>query len=239
MLRKILDTNYFALHAAKEGGATITFTNKCPYTVWPATIGLDSSNLTTGFELVTGATNTVDVPSPWRGRFWARTGCSGKSGKFTCATGDCASGEVECKGSGGNPPATLLELSIASTNGLDYYDVSNVDGFNLPVSIAPEGGNGNCKSSSCPADINSACPTELQVKGSDGNVIACKNACMAFVQDQYCCIGNFSTPEKCPRTRYSNFFGKQCPEAYSYPYDDRNAGFTCSGGPNYIITFCP
>ncbi|KAI4300358.1 hypothetical protein L6164_033746 [Bauhinia variegata] len=94
----------------------------------------------TGFELATGASDFVDVPAPWSGRFWARTGCSSDSGKFTCATGDCASGQVGCNGAGAIPPANLIELTVASNDGQDFYDVSNVDGFNVPMSIAPRGG---------------------------------------------------------------------------------------------------
>ena len=222
-------------------GAKITFTNQCSYTVWPGTLtgGQKPQLSKTGFELPTGASNSVDVPSDWSGRFWARTGCSSDSGKFTCAIGDCASGQVDCNGAGAIPPATLIELFVAPNGGQDFYDVSNVDGFNVPMSIAPQGGNGDCKPSSCPANINSACPADLQMKGSDGSVIACKSACVAFNQDQYCCRGDFGTADKCPPTNYSQFFEQQCPDAYSYAYDDKNSTFTCSGGPNYTITFCP
>ena len=122
---------------------------------------------------------------------------------------------------------------------MDFYDVSLVDGFNLPVSVATQGGSGDCQTSTCPANVNAVCPTELQVKGSDGSVIACKSACTAFNEPQYCCTGAFNTPQTCPPTNYSKIFEDQCPLAYSYAYDDQNSTFTCSGGPNYTITFCP
>ncbi|KAI9086280.1 hypothetical protein K1719_031734 [Acacia pycnantha] len=105
---------------------------------------------TTGFELASGATRSVDVPSLWSGQFWARTGCSSDFRKFACA-----SGQVSCNGAGAIP--TLIELTVAANGGQDFYDdviVSNVDGFNLPVSMAPQGGTGDCKVSSCPANIN-------------------------------------------------------------------------------------
>ncbi|XP_054803045.1 thaumatin-like protein 1b [Prosopis cineraria] len=222
--------------------ATITFTNKCQYTVWPGTLtGDQKPQLSkTGFELKSGASTTVGVPSPWSGRFWARTGCTNNAGKFTCATADCGSGQVACNGAGAVPPATLAELTVAANGGQDFYDVSNVDGFNVPMSIAPRGGKGDCKPSSCPANINAACPAELQVKGSGGKVIACKSACLAFNKPEYCCTGSFAGgPDKCPPTKYSEFFEKQCPGAYSYAYDDKSSTFTCFGGPNYVITFCP
>uniref|UniRef100_A0A8D8R575 Thaumatin-like protein 1 n=1 Tax=Cacopsylla melanoneura TaxID=428564 RepID=A0A8D8R575_9HEMI len=173
------------------------------------------------------------------GRFWGRTGCSNKSGRFSCASADCASGQVACNGAGAIPPASLAELFIAPNGGQDFYDISNVDGFNVPMSIAPQGGSGDCKQSSCPADINAGCPGELQAKGSDGRVVACKSACLAFNQPQYCCTGSFNTPATCPPTKYSKYFKDKCPQAYSYAYDDHTSTFTCSGNPNYIITFCP
>ncbi|XP_021833998.1 thaumatin-like protein 1 [Prunus avium] len=95
------------------------------------------------------------------------------SGKFTCATADCGSGQVSCNGNDAVPPATLVEITIAPNGGQDFYDVSLVNGFNLPMAVAPQGGTGECKASTCPADVNAVCPAELQVKGSYGSVIAC------------------------------------------------------------------
>ncbi|KAH7512037.1 thaumatin-like protein 1b [Ziziphus jujuba] len=221
--------------------ATVTFTNKCTYTVWPGTLTGDQKPQlsTTGFELTTGANRVVDLPSPWSGRFWARTGCSSSSGKFTCATADCGSGEVLCNGNGAAPPATLVEITVAANGGQDFYDVSLVDGFNLPMSVATNGGTGECKPSSCPVDVNAQCPAELQQKGADGNVIGCKSACVRFGDPKYCCTPPNDKPETCPPTDYSRIFENLCPQAYSYAYDDKNSTFTCSGSPNYEITFCP
>ncbi|KAK7345479.1 hypothetical protein VNO77_16083 [Canavalia gladiata] len=230
----------FLLYAAQ--GATVTFTNQCSYPLWPATLtgGENAQQLAnTGFELQPGESDSVELPSPWSGRFWARTGCSNNGGGFTCATGDCASGQVECNGAGGIPPVTLVEITVAENGGQDFYDVSNVDGFNVPVSISPEGGTGECATSTCPVNINDQCPEQLQQRDSNGNVIACKSACEAFGDDQYCCTGNNSTPETCPPTDFSLFFEEQCPDAYSYAYDDQNSTFTCSSSPNYFIIFCP
>ncbi|XP_061336682.1 thaumatin-like protein 1b, partial [Gastrolobium bilobum] len=228
------------LHTVAQG-AKFTFRNNCPYTVWPGTLTGDQKPQlsTTGFELATGASNSVDLPSPWSGRFWARTGCSNNNGKFSCATADCASGQVACNGAGAIPPATLVEITIASDGGQDFYDVSNVDGFNVPISVTPQGGSGECKTSSCPNNINKVCPAELQMKGSDGSAIACKSACLALNQHQYCCTGDFNTAEKCPPTKYSDIFKQQCPDAYSYAYDDKTSTFTCFSKPDYAITFCP
>ncbi|XP_065855216.1 thaumatin-like protein 1 [Euphorbia lathyris] len=221
--------------------ATITFTNRCQQTVWPATLtgGGRPQLSTTGFELANGATRTVDVPAPFTGRFWARTECSTNSGRFTCLAGECGSGQIGCNGAGGNPPVTLIEFTLAENNGQDFYDISLVDGFNVPVSVSPQGGSGDtCITSSCAANVNAVCLPEFQVTGSNG-VVACKSACAALNQPQYCCTGEFNSPETCKPTNYSEIFKNQCPQAYSYAYDDPSSTFSCTGGANYAITFCP
>lgn len=39
------------------------------------------------------------------------------------------------------PPATVVEMTLGlSSSALHFYDVSLVDGFNLPVSMKPVGG---------------------------------------------------------------------------------------------------
>ncbi|XP_042500988.1 thaumatin-like protein 1b [Macadamia integrifolia] len=217
--------------------ATFTFKNNCGYTVWPGTLTGDNKPQlsSTGFELASGASNSIDASAGWSGRFWGRTSCSSSTGSFKCETADCGSGQVACNGAGAIPPATLVEFTLGSQ---DFYDISLVDGFNLPLSVTPQGGTGNCKSVGCSANVNSVCPSELSVKGSDGSTIACKSACDAFRTDEYCCTGSHNTPQTCPPTKYSQIFKGQCPQGYSYAYDDKTSTFTCTGA-NYLITFCP
>ncbi|KAF4348887.1 hypothetical protein F8388_023071 [Cannabis sativa] len=219
--------------------ATFTIKNNCPFTIWPGTLtGAGKPPLSsTGFELASGATQSIDAPAGWSGRFWARSGCTtDATGKFTCETADCGSGKVSCNGAGGIPPASLVELTLAENGGQDFYDISLVDGFNLPVGLVPSS---SCASTSCPANVNSVCPPELTLKGADGSVVGCKSACLALNKPEYCCTGAYGTPETCPPTDYSKIFKTQCPKAYSYAYDDKSSTFTCRGGPNYDITFCP
>ncbi|GAB4833556.1 hypothetical protein Ancab_031799 [Ancistrocladus abbreviatus] len=216
------------------------FKNNCPYTVWPGVLTASGSPTipSTGFTLNSGDTSSLDAPPSWSGRFWPRTGCStDSSGRFTCATGDCASGQVSCNGAGGIPPATLAEFTLNGGGNVDNYDISLVDGFNAPLSITAQGG--GCTSPSCAANINNGCPQELAVKGTDGSVIACKSGCLAFNAPQYCCTGSNNTPQTCPPTNYSGIFKQQCPQAYSYAYDDKTSLFTCPSGQGYLITFCP
>lgn len=221
---------------------TFTFKNNCPYTIWPGTLsGADSPMLSsTGFELPYGATFSLDAPTPWSGRFWARSLCqSDATGNFRCGTGDCGSRETSCNGKGGTPPSTLAEFTLAGSMNKDFYDISLVDGFNLPLSVVPQGGNNECSATSCAANLNTQCPETLAVKDSNGSIIGCKSACLAFNQPQYCCTGEYKTPQTCPPTDQSRYFKSKCPQAYSYAYDDPTSTFTCPTGVNYLITFCP
>lgn len=217
-------------------GATFTFVNRCDYTVWPGILAnagsprLDSS----GFELPKDTSRSFQAPTGWSGRFWGRTGCNfDGSESGTCVTGDCGSGQVECNGLGAAPPATLAEFTLGS-GGQDFYDVSLVDGYNLPMIVEGTGGSGVCASTGCVSDLNQQCPAELRVADGD----ACKSACEAFGSPEYCCSGEYGTPDKCKPSVYSEMFKAACPRSYSYAYDDATSTFTCSGA-DYTMTFCP
>lgn len=147
--------------------ATFTIVNKCSYPVWPGILSSAGTAqlTTTGFVLELDETNVIAVPTAWSGRIWGRTLCSTDStGIFSCATGDCGSSKVECTGSGAVPPATLAEFTLNGAGGMDFYDVSLVDGYNLPMTVEPRGGGGNCTTTGCTVDLNEACPTELKLK---------------------------------------------------------------------------
>ncbi|XP_057973176.1 thaumatin-like protein 1b [Malania oleifera] len=222
---------------------TFTILNKCDYTVWPGLLsGAGTAPLsTTGFALKQGESRDVTLPSGWSGRVWGRTLCvQDSAGKFNCQTGDCATGDVECKGQNALPPATLAEFTLDGADGLDFFDVSLVDGYNLPMLVAPQGGSGaNCTSTGCVVDLNGACPEALKVTSADGKEgVACKSACEAFGDAQYCCSGAYNTPDTCKPSSYSDIFKKACPTAYSYAYDDKTSTFTCASA-DYLITFCP
>ncbi|TXG52047.1 hypothetical protein EZV62_021216 [Acer yangbiense] len=223
---------------------TFTMLNKCDYTVWPGILSnADAPPLsTTGFALQKGESRTISAPTSWGGRMWGRTHCSQDStGKFSCLTADCSSGKLECSGNGAAPPATLAEFKLDVYGGQDFYDVSLVDGYNLQMLVVPQGGDGpNCTTTGCLVDLNGACPSELKVMSVDGkDGVACKSACEAFRDPQYCCNGAYSTPDTCKPSSYSQAFKSACPHAYSYAYDHKTITFTCSSSPDYTITFCP
>ncbi|KAG9133949.1 hypothetical protein Leryth_004652 [Lithospermum erythrorhizon] len=222
-----------------------TVINNCPYTIWPGTLaGSGTPPLpTTGFQLDAGQSVSIPSTPGWSGRIWARTGCTfDTTGVGTCLTGDCG-GRLECAGNGAAPPTSLFEITLGKGDDKDFYDVSLVDGYNLPIVALPREVYGRCNATGCVSDLNMGCPRELQVVGGGGiegggTVIACKSACEAFGLDQYCCSGQFSNPNTCQPSFYSTIFKRACPRAYSYAYDDGTSTFTCKAN-EYAIIFCP
>ncbi|KAF8395280.1 hypothetical protein HHK36_019223 [Tetracentron sinense] len=223
--------------------ASSTIHNKCRYTVWPVILRKAGTTVplsTTGGSLQKGKSMIISAPASWSGRLRGRTNCSEDStGKFSCVTGDCGSGE--CAGGGAKPPVvTLVKITLNGAGGYDFYGVSLVDGFNLPVQVVANAkggtGGGNCTTT---VDLNQNCPSELKVSSDNGGEsVACKSACGAFGEPQYCCTGNFSSPSTCKPTSYSKFFKNACPRASTYAFDQKTSTFTCAS-PDYRITFCP
>nr|CAD1821338.1 unnamed protein product [Ananas comosus var. bracteatus] len=185
LLQSLLPLLIFSLFSGASAAATFTIANNCGYAVWPGILSSAGSAplATTGFALAPGEARAVDAPAGWSGRIWGRTICGGGGGgvgAFSCATGDCGSGAAECSGGGAAPPATLAEFTLDGSGGNDFYDVSLVDGYNLPMLVAPQGGGGpNCRPTGCLADLNGVCPSDLKVVvGGEG--VACRSACDAF-----------------------------------------------------------
>jgi len=217
-----------------------TLHNSCPYIIWAgiqSSAGHDMIG-NGGFQLNPGQSTEIQAPTNWSGRFWPRRDCSfDQTGRGTCQTGDCG-GVLNCVGAGGSPPVTLAEFTLNSP--VDYYDVSLVDGYNVPMSIVPVGyrpRSSSCQTVRCESDLNWICPSDLQVLNHAGEVVACKSACMAFNTPEFCCTGEYASPEKCRPTAYSKVFKNACPASYSYAYDDPTSIFMCRGA-NYLITFC-
>nr|ADB97932.1 thaumatin-like protein S2 [Pinus monticola] len=156
-------------------GATFVIQNHCSYTVWAAGIPVGG-----GQALGQGQSWSVGVPAGTSsGRFWGRTECSfDGSGNGRCSTGDCG-GVLSCQLSG-QPPATLVEYTLNGGNGnnQDFYDLSVIDGFNVPLSLTPS--DGSCQALTCnmdkcpdayltpPEPKSHACPS-----GANYNIILC------------------------------------------------------------------
>ncbi|MBA0678852.1 hypothetical protein Goari_020171 [Gossypium aridum] len=206
--------------------ATFDIRNNCPYTVWAASSTGDAGS---GKKLDQGQTWQITSASGTvRARIWARTKCNfDASGKGSCETGDCG-GVLECKGYG-KAPNTLAEYSIDQYEHQDFIDISNIDGFNVPMEFSSNSP-GCTRVIKCTADIVGQCPNELKVAGG------CNGPCPVFNTEEHCC-NNPGT--NCGPTNFSRFFKERCPDAYSYPKDDPTSLFTCPTGTNYKVIFCP
>ena len=213
-------------------------------TVWVAAAQNPAHPLAaTGWVLPPGHTLTITVPSHWNGRFWGRTGCVFHHGTGHCQTGDCA-GRFQCTGDGAIP-ATLAEYDMNAWDGLDFYDVSMVDGSNLPMFInvthgqaAHRVGPRGCVQAGCTRPVD--CPRVLRVHAA-GSVVGCLSACARFGTDQYCCRGPWAARAACDPARwpvdYAAVFKRAEPYAYSYADDDATSTYVCSGQCGYRITF--
>lgn len=223
----------------------MTVYNNCPFTIWPAIFTQDSAKgkpdgvaANGGWELGSYQVSHFNVPDNWEaGRIWARQACDFKKPDVeSCYTGSCIGG-LNCKFPG-VPPATLAEFTLNQA-GVDHYDVSLVDGLNLPMKISAP----NCPTAGCFVDLNPQCPDPLRVRNSDGYTVACHSACKKLGGEHNCCSGSKSTPANCPKSgvQYYDYFKSRCPATYVYAYDESSgtALFTCGGGPTYTVTFCP
>ncbi len=206
-----------------------------------------------GFELPAGQTHASVLPPAWGGRFWGRTGCVdfNANGVPACQTGDCG-GHLDCPaGVGGSPPATLAEFTLIPPDqpvGLDFYDISAVDGTNLAMRIDPVAGSfaadpppaanipyyctspgctQDCGAlAPCPWNIDSTCPPELQQLVNNQQV-GCRSA------GQACAIDPNNPPLACAAT--NDLYG--CtgggPNDIQGSCYSNNAAPTCCGCPGW------
>jgi len=253
---------------------TFTVYNACPFTIWPAVftdlnVGAAVPDVVTGWEAPAWSSQTFYVPDNWKaGRIWGRRNCdfSANPGPNSCLDGGC-NGGLQCDPHTGTgvPPATVAEWTLSGANGSDYYDVSLVDGYNLPMSIT---NNMGCPVANCPVDLGPNCPSPLQGPyDPSGFPVGCKSACFANLSGDptnspNCCSGSYDTPATCPSSgvAYYSYFKSNCPNTYAYAFDvhhsfpsvsqgsdicsqesSHTALFTCatSLAANYTLTFCP
>ncbi|KAH8169915.1 thaumatin family protein [Sarocladium implicatum] len=119
-----------------DGRIPLVITNKCDDTIWPGiTTQSGTGPGTGGFELVAGNSTRLWVAPDWQGRVWGRTNCTVDGDSCSCTTGDC-SHKLDCESSGVTP-ATLAEFTLEGGlhGGQTFYDISLVDGYNLPMGI--------------------------------------------------------------------------------------------------------
>ncbi|KAF7870463.1 hypothetical protein EAF04_004207 [Stromatinia cepivora] len=154
----------------RDGGIPLVVSNMCPETIWPG-IGTQAGTGAGvgGFALQTGESKSLSVSADWQGRVWGRTNCSfavggngasnaaGNDGSgAACTTGDCG-GLLDCAITG-ETPVTLAEFDLAGNGGdQTFYDISLVDGYNIPMGIVYIPGDNPALQAIPPNLVNAAC----------------------------------------------------------------------------------
>jgi hypothetical protein len=206
----------------------LTIENHCTETIWTFALPKTTFPGSVPLQIDAGQAYVVGWPDKWSGRIWGRTACTGAPASLKCAqTGN----------------DTLAEFTLTAGMASDWYDISLVDGFTLPVAIlqidapwtpsptyvpgGPLGADGLCGSPVCAADLLPNCPASQQKKDAAGNVVTCVN-------------GQNPGP-------IQKYFKSGCPTSYSWPYDDPQSLFRCAdaaqnggtGAKDYTVIFCP
>ncbi|KAF8352120.1 thaumatin-like protein [Amanita rubescens] len=211
--------------------------NGCPFIIWyglpfsPSIMYTGSGaapNYPSGWTANPSTSVTFEVPDNWTaGRIWvtlyrARRNCdfSTNPGPNSCLDGGCNGGLVCTQP--GIPPATLAEFTLAGDGNTDYYDVSLVDGYNLPTSISNTVG---CGTADCTVDLGPNCLCIISYP--TGFPVGCKSACEADLDgnpsnSSNCCTGQYSTPQTCPSSVEPALWA--CPSSHY---------------ATYTVTFCP
>lgn len=222
--------------AAAAADRTVTFVNQSGQRVWiGSTVNADGSAVLTGLPVLDdGQSATISVPETsapghWRGKFFARQGCSGESGStFHCKVADCGPYADRC--STGEQPASLAEFNFDPSDGLaPWYNVSYVNAVSLPVTITPVGvapppDGGECEEMGCSNDLLSYCPPEnLTSDPATGEPMLCVN------------------PNRDAQTDYSSAVNARCPKAYAWSKQDTIPGNQvmrqCRACSGFTVTF--
>ena len=169
---------------------TINIINNCSQTVWVGafpqveSVMINSQQISTlgGWQLESGQKAVVTVPFAFaNSRIWARTDCMFDSSGTECpnppgtTVNCCDTGGCEDENNNfvldcampGVPPATLAEFTLDTSSGGDNYDVSLVDGFNIPVQIEPTGnftGMDNLYHCQIPGCTSETCNSDFQLQ---------------------------------------------------------------------------
>jgi len=232
-----------ACEGRQPGDRCLRFINECDQPIWAGASG--NEDPAGAFEAVSWldpqACVAVTVRAATNARAFGRTGC----------TGDV------CAGDGNAGRGTLVQLNLP-LEGTDVYDVSLVDGFNVPMAMIPvptvsstEGE--PCRAASCAADLTVVCPEALLRYDDQLEVAYCASTCRACDACPDCidcadpagpaCVdcGAFAdfccTGQACEANEHTMLWKSLCPDAITHPGD---AGArACTQRTDFDIVFCP
>jgi len=194
------------------------------------------------------ATHISTVPMFWQGAFWGRTHCTGTDDDLDCDWMTChvvsdGKGKLQCGGIGVTIPATKGEINF-DQNGVTTYDVSIVDGFNVPMLIEINPATGkkvpldanhayfDCGPAGTKTDIlplfkDTGLTSRLIMKTKAGEMAAIWSACSVSSApnpqdprwEEYCCKGVYESAQK-----YKENGNHKC-DPTTWPADLNTAAF--------------
>jgi hypothetical protein len=120
---------------------------------------------------------------------------------------------------------TLAEFTFNTDfNDFDWYNISHVDAFNLPLQILPLL-RPKCKELTCAEDLVPDCPSAGRFEDSNGDLVAC-----------------VSPDRDDPMSPVALYF-ESCDDAYAWSGDDQQgedpSPMRACAGEDWRISFCP
>jgi hypothetical protein len=220
--------------AAAAVNHTVTLVNHTGRKVWiGSTVNADGSKKLVNLPILKpGQSATVTIPETaapghWRGKFFAREDCTGKSGStFHCRLGDCGKFAQRCAKT--EQDVSLAEFNFdPSDNNAPWYDVSYVNAFSVPITITPKNAvtpaGGGCATAGCSKNLLPNCPAGNLTRWPSGKPMLCTN------------------PSRDAQTAYSDMIGSRCPKAYGWSDADKPAGNKvmqqCSKCSGFTVAF--
>ncbi|OAE29324.1 hypothetical protein AXG93_3102s1510 [Marchantia polymorpha subsp. ruderalis] len=192
-------------------GCVVTIQNNCGYSV-TACAQSGKQNIAQ-YNLGSGGSQGIDLGSACN---WQAAAV------YASVTGQCAVSGIPNASTDRNL-ANPAEFTIPGPNGLDTYDISNVNAYTIGLAIRPA--NLGCKSISCAiADIRAFCQPKNVLQTQPSGALSCVNT---------------DGPGGLVPTAGTMQFKSACPDAYSYNHDDATSTFTCVTGTDYEVVFCP
>jgi hypothetical protein len=125
----------------------------------------------------------------------------------------------------GGEKHTLAELTLNTTfNDFDWYNISHVDAFNLPMQIVPAA-RPDCETLTCAEDFLLNCPDVGRYEDSAGNLTSCVS------------------PNRDDGESTVALYFEACDDAYAWSGDDANGDdpspVRACAGEDWDIVFCP
>lgn len=160
------------------------------------------------FNMEHGQSRTFQLNQDASSRVWAHIGCDPNGNNCDTTEGYVGLAEMKWYDSRG-------------MIGFTWYDISQVDGYNLPIRMEPynSAAGGNCKTVSCNFNINE-CPAENKVYNKN-HLVGCRNNNRDAI------------------TEYSRKMKAACPGVYTWSKDDKSGMRACKPGNNGLrVIFC-